>query len=197
MARAAVPPAKPPPITTTRGARWAKAGAASPAADTAAPIAARACRRLTLLLAMALPPRSFLGSEPIGDGLNFRLGKAFGDPAHHRARFLPAFEGLHLACKLRRTAPCEPRNGCVGGGAERMTAGTGAGTRRRLGGGRAGHDEIGGDGEEEKSTHARAQTIGKKEQTVKRPLLVRSHYTSEIFSFFKGSVRMRLPVAAK
>src|SRR6185436_6101779 len=131
MARAAVAPAKPPPITTTRGAAWAKAGAAMWATG-AAPSEARNCRRFK-------PSRAISASlsldrrVPLGDGLRLRLRKALGDPAHDRARALPAFEGLHLTGHLGGAATAKPGDGRGNRSAQRMTPGTGAGARRRLG----------------------------------------------------------------
>src|SRR5262245_48227221 len=130
MARAAVAPPKPPPITTTRGAAWASAGAVTPA-TAAAPVAARNCRRLTPNSAMSVS-RSLLGRIPLRDRLDFRVGEAFGNPPHDRGWALPALEGLHLASELGSAAAPQPGDGSDQRGVKRMTPGTGAGTRRRF-----------------------------------------------------------------
>src|SRR5262245_16051089 len=100
-ARAALAPAKPPPITTTRGAAWAEAGAAI-RATAAAPSEARSWRRFK---PRAISASLSLGRRvPLGDGLRLRFREALGNPTHDRARALPASEGLHLAEKLRGAA---------------------------------------------------------------------------------------------
>src|SRR5262249_27089446 len=95
-ARARLAPAKPPPTTTTRGAAWPSAGAPKRTDAAAAEAAdARNWRRVGGIAERVHLP-SFLPGVPVGNGLDFSIGEAFGDAVHHGCGLLPGLEGLHL-----------------------------------------------------------------------------------------------------
>src|SRR5258708_32429988 len=74
--RAAVAPAKPPPITTTRPAPWAEAMAGARAVAT---VSLRKVRRVAIALLR-------LRGKPGRDGVDLRIVEALGDAAHDARR---------------------------------------------------------------------------------------------------------------
>src|SRR5262245_20321815 len=79
-ARAQVPPANPPPTTTTRGAACAIAGSGRSVAPVAATLPLRNLRRVLLVIA---PRLLFLLREVRRDRRGFALVEPLGDAVHH------------------------------------------------------------------------------------------------------------------
>src|SRR5690242_1075444 len=103
MKRAAVAPAKPPPITTTFGpAPCAMAGIGSNAAALAV---FRNWRRFVLIARLLL-----LLLVPGRDRAGLLVGEALRDTVHDRALALAGLEGGHLADDLRRRPSLERRH---------------------------------------------------------------------------------------
>src|SRR5205807_22086 len=90
--RAQLAPAKPPPITTTfPAASCASAGRNDPAAQAATARNRRRVSGRTIIAAASW----FLPRIPVGDGRDFGLREALGDPVHHRGGTLARAKIAH------------------------------------------------------------------------------------------------------
>src|SRR5690349_12026746 len=103
--RAQLAPAKPPPITTTRGAAWENAGVARKAAETVPRLPARNWRRVARSFGITSSLiRLTLCLQPGGDRLCLFGGKPLGDAVHHGRRARAGAELRHRSDNLRGIA---------------------------------------------------------------------------------------------
>ena len=175
MARAAVAPAKPPPITSTRGAAWANAGLPIPATAAApAPSAARACRRLKRGCAISAPLIS--GQRTSRRWLGFPRPKSPWrcDPSPCPG-FCPLLKACMPAASSAALRPISRGTAVSTRALRRMAAGTGGRARRRLGPPRrAWHQQHRCDHKDPGCTHGVTPSEGAAEQQPDRLLLASS-----------------------
>src|SRR5262245_8915746 len=194
--RATVAPAKPPPTTTTWGADWARLGRGNTPAT--APNAAAPFRMPRRVVDGLMAASSTLLGVPGRDGLDLRIGEAFGNLIHDGRRPLAGSERLHLRDELGGVASGEARNRGVGARTNGVTARARRRARRRLGGmGRRNADRQHDQRRHEKTRHLHARTpTSVKRRPCGRRFCQRC-YAVRMLCCDSGNERMRLPVAAK
>ncbi len=132
-ARAAVAPAKPPPITTTRGPAWASAGASKVGCGRGPHRQPETARRFKLTCHDP-PPAHFCWPRTSRRWLALRVSvKPLAIRPMTVLGLLPAFEGLHLRHMSAALRPASLGTAVSTAALGAWQPGTGAGTRRRLG----------------------------------------------------------------